>query len=269
METPTPRALPLKARILAADPPSWVVVATPSSSLTTTLSSGIGGLPISLTNSLTELFDGLDTASCGAYAMGLDRRILFWNWNAERILGHSAQQIVGRQDYEVLFGLPEQFPVPTCSAECMTISRADARRIAPVAQLQMRSASGERKRVSLMTLVVPHAQNAPSVLVHLFHERASEAWDNGTNGSARASDSPPPLNNPPGSAEHNSGLTLLTARELEVVRLLAAGEGIEAIRERLHLSSHTVLNHIRHAREKLHAPTRLALVLTSLRLGLA
>ncbi len=40
------------------------------------------------------------------------------------------------------------------------------------------------------------------------------------------------------------------------------------IGERLHLSNHTVENHIRNAREKLHAARRLELVLTAQRLGL-
>ena len=60
----------------------------------------------------------------------------------------------------------------------------------------------------------------------------------------------------------------LTARELEVVGLLAVGLGNAEIAERLHISAHTVRNHIRNAREKLHAPTRLALVLAAQRLGL-
>ena len=52
------------------------------------------------------------------------------------------------------------------------------------------------------------------------------------------------------------------------MRLLASGETVPAISERLHLSSHTVLNYIRNAREKLHAASRLELVLTAMRLGL-
>ena len=60
----------------------------------------------------------------------------------------------------------------------------------------------------------------------------------------------------------------MTSRELEVVRPLASEETVTAISERLHLSSNTVLNYIRNAREKLHAASRLELVLTAMRLGL-
>lgn len=64
------------------------------------------------------------------------------------------------------------------------------------------------------------------------------------------------------------GASPLTPREREMVELLAEGYELEAIAERLHLSIHTVRNYVRNAREKLHAPSRLALVLAAQRLGL-
>ena len=96
---------------------------------------------------LTEFFHSLDTASHGAYVMDPQRRILFWNRGAERILGHRAEEVVGRQCYEVLLGLPEQPSTPTCGPECLTVSLAETGRIAPVARVRMRCASGARKRV--------------------------------------------------------------------------------------------------------------------------
>ena len=60
----------------------------------------------------------------------------------------------------------------------------------------------------------------------------------------------------------------LTVRELEVVRLLAEGEKVALISRRLHLSEHTVLNHIRNARESLGVANRLELVTRVRRLGL-
>ena len=45
---------------------------------------------------LTEFVHSLDTASYGVYVMDPQRRILFWNRGAERILGHRAEEVVGR-----------------------------------------------------------------------------------------------------------------------------------------------------------------------------
>ena len=196
--------------------------------------------------------------------MDMERRILFWNRGAELILGYDARQVVGRQCYEMLFGLPEQPSVPTCVG-CLTVQLAKSRRIAPVAQVRMRSASGERKRVGVMTLTIPGSPIDPPLLVHLFHELAPGPMAGGGPIARFAAQRGRPSNNPlrAGAVDES-----LTSREVDVVRLLAAGEGVEEIAERFHLSTHTVLNHIRNARERVHAPTRAVLVLEAQRRGL-
>ena len=210
----------------------------------------------------------LDTASYGAYAMDMHRRILFWNRSAERIAGHEAGHVVGRQCYEVLYGLPEQPSVPACGGGCLTLHLAVSRRIAPVTHVRMRCASGERKRVAVMTLTMPGSLTDPPALVHLFHEHVTGPVEWRGSGAVPGREN---LNLRVGLRSDEDRLPdgePLAPRELEVVRLLAAGEGIASIGELLHLSTHTVLNHVRNAREKLYAPNRLALVLTAQRLGL-
>ena len=134
-------------------------------------------------------------------------------------------------------------------------------------QVRMRCASGARKRVNVMVLHLPQA-GAPPSLVHLFYEVSSEA------GARRRSRPlellvPQMSESPTGSIAEANHYSRLTPRELEVVRLLAAGAGTQAIRERLQSEQqYGRLNHIRNAREKLHATTRLELVLTAQRLGL-
>jgi response regulator RpfG family c-di-GMP phosphodiesterase len=62
--------------------------------------------------------------------------------------------------------------------------------------------------------------------------------------------------------------TRLSARELEVLSLLARGLDADAIAARLVLSGHTVRNHLRNAMAKLDAHTRLEAVTTAARLGI-
>ena len=215
---------------------------------------------------VADSFHTLDAASYGAYVMDERRRILFWNRSAERILGHRPEEVMGRQCYEVLLGLLEQPSPPTCGPECLTVSLAETGRVAPVARVRMRCASGARKRVDVMALHVPFPDTP--VLVHLLYEPSGEASARGIEPSAQVGHTPPVPEGPP-ETEADAGLYgRLTSRELEVVRLLAAGETGRSIGGRLHLSGHTVENHIRNAREKLHAATRLELVLTAQRLGL-
>jgi DNA-binding NarL/FixJ family response regulator len=60
----------------------------------------------------------------------------------------------------------------------------------------------------------------------------------------------------------------LTARELDVLRLLAEGLQHEEIGRRLGISSETVRTHLRKASDRLGATTRTQAVATALRLGL-
>ena len=209
---------------------------------------------------LTELFDLLDEAPWGAYAMDINRTILFWNRSAERLTGHSARQVVGHQCYEVLYGLSEQPSALRCTAGCLTHSLKEAERISPVAHVRMRCASRKPRRVTVIVLLVPGAAAGPPVLVHLFHDRMPGL------GIWRESETVRGRRRP--GLRVIGGASLLTPREREMVELLAEGYELEAIAERLDLSIHTVRNYVRNAREKLHAPSQLALVLAAQRLGL-
>jgi PAS domain S-box-containing protein len=60
----------------------------------------------------------------------------------------------------------------------------------------------------------------------------------------------------------------LTPRQLEIVRLLAAGASTDAIASDLHISRETVRNHIRQILKALGVHSRLAAVATSRALGL-
>jgi two-component system nitrate/nitrite response regulator NarL len=59
----------------------------------------------------------------------------------------------------------------------------------------------------------------------------------------------------------------VTRRERAVLSQLATGDTNEVIAERLHISGHTLRNHVQNAMEKLGCHTRLDAVLTARRLG--
>ena len=61
------------------------------------------------------------------------------------------------------------------------------------------------------------------------------------------------------------GSTELSTREIEVLQLTADGLSPEDVASRLHLSAHTVRNHLRHAMAKLDAHTKLDAVVKAVR----
>ena len=56
----------------------------------------------------------LATADIGAYAMSIDQTIMFWNPGAERILGYTPDQVIGRHCFEVVSGLVPGGLTPEC-----------------------------------------------------------------------------------------------------------------------------------------------------------
>ena len=122
----------------------------------------------------------------------------------------------------------------------------------------------------LTPLIVPAERPEQRVLVLLFHElldseRAGRiATTVGDVLSASRS-----LRGGNGPAPDKSALDgSLTARELEVLQLIASGLSTEEIAVELRVSSHTVLNHTRSIRSKLGVQDRIGTVVAGLRLGL-
>jgi DNA-binding NarL/FixJ family response regulator len=79
----------------------------------------------------------------------------------------------------------------------------------------------------------------------------------------------PQLTPPPPAPPRSRGPGGLTAREVEVVRLVAAGKTNRAIAAALVLSEHTVARHLNHIYAKLGVGSRVEAAAFALRAGLA
>ena len=220
---------------------------------------------------LDALFPLLQSASFGACAVSLDQRILFWNRAAERILGHSSQEVVGRRCYEVMGGAGSGGLTPECAAGCSSMRYVRAGLIPPSTQVRMLCSSGERKWVPVTTAVISGVLKGAPLLVYLFEE-GGEVEDPATahllirdaheRGNAGV------------TADHWEAhqapreTSTLSRRELEVLRLMALGWDTLRIAAQLGISRHTVRNHIRNLRNKLGASTKLDAVLRGISLGI-
>ena len=220
-----------------------------------------------------KIFGLLSLAPYGVYAVDLSQSIVFWNRSAERILGHKSATVIGLKCYEVCQSLPHDGSTPVCLEGCPAIRLAREGAVPPVVRVRILCASGLRKPVTITPLIIPLDEpDGPVLLVHLLHEsvddaRAKEVAEDVLDALAEET----PLSNAQRSStsELARGEALeLTNREVEVLRLVALSLDTGQIAEELHLSAHTVLNHIRHARVKLDAPNRLGAVLAAQRRGL-
>lgn len=189
-----------------------------------------------------NILERLRDAPYGAYAIDLSQTIMFWNVEAERILDHEADSVIGRKCYEVVQSLPANGgDRPICMKNCPAIVAANHGRIPPVSHVRMLCASGQRKQVTVIPLITTD-QDDRLILIHMFHET--------------------PLNRL--TANESTSLPL-TPRELEVLSLLALGIRPTEVAEQLFISVHTVRTHIRNASEKLHVHGTMAAVLAAQR----
>ena len=218
-----------------------------------------------------DIFRLFESAQFGVYAVSLDQTIVSWNQAAKHILGFSPEQVLGRRCYEVLAGLGPGGITPGCLEGCPSMRALKAGEIPGSLDVRMLCASGERKAVSVTPMVVAGSDNDAPVLVHVFHdssesESSTRATDSVRDGLARRGADV--VSDRPAAASASAGAVRLTRRELEVLHLVALGRATPQIARELGISSHTVLNHIRHFRRKLDATTKLEAVLTAIRRGI-
>ena len=207
----------------------------------------------------------------GAYALSVDQTILYWNGSAQRILGHRVEQVIGRRCYDIVAGTVSGSSAPACENGCPSLRCVRDGSIPGPIEMNMLCASGERRLVLLTPMVVAGVLSDAPILVHLFDDARMTA-DTGRNielvSDALSRGGAAIVSNRPAEPSGSAFDPKLTARELEVLRLVSLGWDTQRIADELDVSYHTARNHIRHFRQKLNANTKMEAVLTAIRLGI-
>ncbi len=156
-------------------------------------------------------------------------RIVFWNRSAERLLGYSAEEVVGFPCAGVLHGT-DVYGNRYCSETCAVTQMAIRGEI--VRHFDLRLHAKDRQMVTVDVTILNLAVRPPDhfLLVHVMKPSAK----------AEASE--------------------LTAREVEVIGMLAAGHTTPEMASRLHISTVTARNHIQNILEKLEVHSKAEVV---------
>ena len=200
-----------------------------------------------------DLLDLFSRTADGVMAVDPECRIILWNRSAELILGRSAAEVLGRGCHEVFCGRDEYGNL-FCHPHCSVLVMARQDEFARPYDLVTLAKDGTERRLNISTVLVPSPRG--NIVVHLFRD-VTDAGRQPRLPEGGASAASP-------SAHPQS--PSLTAREHEVLRLLARGESTPAIARRLFISAATVRNHAQNILTKLGAHSRLEAVAIAFRL---
>ncbi len=195
------------------------------------------------------LFRALRNAGDGAFVIDETGRIQLWNAAAERLLGHTAAETVGRFCCEVLAGR-QPSGEPLCGRQCQVRQTVALGTPVESFEVQARTKAGRPARINVSTLVLEGEPGEPPLTVHLFRVVARPAEP-----PARAAE---PALEERLAAARQAGT--LTRREREILRLLIAGSNTRVAAERLGVSPSTVRNHVQNLFGKLGVHSRLEAV---------
>jgi PAS domain S-box-containing protein len=196
-------------------------------------------LPERLRALLAHAVDGVWVTSQGG-------RIVFWNRAAEVALGYRAQDVVGHNCDVVTGRVDQGWPRCGCEGALRRPTGCELTFGVPTS-----TKNGQQVWLEVTALVTNHPAGAnghapTAFVVHVFREatRRRELLQ-----SLRAHVSSPATD------------ARLTARELDVLRLMSQGLGTAAAAERLRVSRATIRNHVQNIFAKLKVHTRLQAVL--------
>jgi PAS domain S-box-containing protein len=205
------------------------------------------------------LEQALARAGDGAFAIAADGRIAVWNRAAERILGWSAKEVLGRPCCEVFDGGDGQ-GTSLCYQGCDIMGHVKLGEPVEHFEMKTRTRAGRPVWLDISILEAPTTNGHRPMAIHLFRDitatkRLLELVQERTVPAASAN------GNGHGNGHANgNGASGLTKREIEILRLMAAGANTKVLAERLNVSPATVRNHAQNIFAKLDVHSRLEAV---------
>jgi len=213
---------------------------------------------------LSALFESLASSPDPVYVTDRQNRIVFWNLSAERLLGYTADEVVGAPCAAHLQGC-DNYGNRYCAEECPITQAAKRGETVRHFGLRLRARDGH---VLAMDISILHfAVRAPEAfyLAHVLKPSVAAIP------APRILDGP---NEPPRSAlavvrdSPDARARKLTGREVEVLGMLAAGRTTPEIADRLHISALTARNHIQNILDKLELHSKAEAVAFAFQKGL-
>ena len=215
-----------------------------------------------------QLLKSISNTTDGVFAVDEDQRIVHWNEGAERILGYTYQDAVGRFCYDIIRGI-DQSSRQVCYLGCPVIDCARSGSPTPGQDVKVKTKDGSNRWLGVVHTYLERENKDRNrghlaAVVHIFRD-ATEGME-AKRTLERVSKEVSGYSSPDAVKElevhqHEE----LTDREQQVVGMLAQGEGTYGIAKKLMISNATARNHIQNILVKLNVHNRLEAVAYVLR----
>ena len=209
-------------------------------------------LPARVPDEVVPLLAALANSPDPVFVTDRQNRIVFWNLSAERMLGYSAEEVVGLSCAGALQGC-DVYGNRYCSESCPVTQIAV--RNETVRHFDLRFRSKDERTVTVDVSILNLAVRPPDhfLLVHVLRpSQRPEAPERPVEDTLPAPRSPLMVVRESPDARARK----LTSREVEVIGMLAAGHTTPEIASRLHISTLTARNHIQNVLEKLEVHSK-------------
>lgn len=181
----------------------------------------------------------------GAFVVDPEGFIVLWNRAAERLLGWSAQEVVGLACWEALAGADGN-GARLCGRGCQGLRAGTAQRDVHRFEMQTRTKAGQVVWLDITALETPMTSGGRHLVVHLFRDVTA---------TIRSLELIP---RPSAALSGRAGL--LSAREFQVLGMMAVGANTRTMAARLRVSPATIRNHAQSIFSKLGVHSRLEAV---------
>ncbi len=211
--------------------------------------------------------DPLDViARAGAAAFATDERgrIAIWNKGAQEMLGYPASRVLGKSCHEILCGR-DVFGNRFCDRQCALMFMVERHETVRHFELDVRAESGETIPASFSIVALPGPRPRQYTLIH-FLERVDRQRDASELIRRILTQQHAPAVSRPAAGEAPSPPPpALTAREIQILALLAEGASTQGIADSLFISVTTTRNHVQSILRKLGVHSKLEAVSLALR----
>jgi PAS domain S-box-containing protein len=201
--------------------------------------------------------------------IAIDERglVIAWNAAAEKLLGRDAADALGKPCYELMHG-SSPAGVPICNAECAVIGLCREGKAARRYEMVANRPDGTELWLDVTSVTLD--DDGHPVSVHVLTESISAKRLAGIaeEVAGRLAGHQHTGVDTSNEAARRAIGQALTSREIEVLRLVAAGVSTDGIARQLSLARNTVRNYVQNIEGKLGAHSRIEAVVLALRAGL-